>query len=354
MYLTTVERNRRLRRSSVKKLLTVEELDQRFPVQLYSYWCGHRVKNGLSAEGGISASAATKVMKVAAAAASKVELETDIPLTKNSEKNDNDTTFVPQEQTSSSQENDDAIKPINLIHPINTSNTIDTMDTSHDHSLLDLPDSTGDICAICLENLEPNEFIRALSCHHVFHSDCVTPWLTTRRAICPLCKTDFFSPTDSSATSHINGTTSTTATTTTTATLNEHPANYPVSASHSGFHHPHLIYPWDLFTQPSSLPVSTTTASTEHSPPSRFSFWPFHRSQPNQNSPEAVVVANNDAQNHTVSPIPENETGVATNLNFNDSTEVPDHSNIHLSSSWSMRRAWPWFHRSRNPITSPV
>lgn len=53
-------------------------------------------------------------------------------------------------------------------------------------------DSIGDMCAICLDSIEPNDDIRALSCSHVFHDVCITPWLTTRRACCPLCKKDYY------------------------------------------------------------------------------------------------------------------------------------------------------------------
>ena len=32
----------------------------------------------------------------------------------------------------------------------------------------DMPDMSGDLCAICIDNLEPNDEVRALACHHVF------------------------------------------------------------------------------------------------------------------------------------------------------------------------------------------
>jgi hypothetical protein len=53
-------------------------------------------------------------------------------------------------------------------------------------------DSPGDMCAICLDNIEPDSDIRGLTCGHVFHDECITPWLTSRRACCPLCKKDYF------------------------------------------------------------------------------------------------------------------------------------------------------------------
>ncbi|BFZ55965.1 hypothetical protein PYCC9005_003006 [Savitreella phatthalungensis] len=57
-----------------------------------------------------------------------------------------------------------------------------------------LPDdiASGDNCAICIDTLEDEDQIRGLSCGHAFHGTCVDVWLTTRRAICPLCKRDFY------------------------------------------------------------------------------------------------------------------------------------------------------------------
>lgn len=50
---------------------------------------------------------------------------------------------------------------------------------------------TSGTCAICLEVLEDDDIVRGLLCGHVFHSECLDPWLVKRRACCPMCKRDY-------------------------------------------------------------------------------------------------------------------------------------------------------------------
>jgi hypothetical protein len=47
------------------------------------------------------------------------------------------------------------------------------------------------LCAICMDSFEEETYIRPLTCGHIFHSSCVDPWLTKRRASCPLCNKSF-------------------------------------------------------------------------------------------------------------------------------------------------------------------
>jgi hypothetical protein len=45
-------------------------------------------------------------------------------------------------------------------------------------------------CSICIDEFEVGERLRLLPrCKHVFHTECILPWLTERQGCCPLCKT---------------------------------------------------------------------------------------------------------------------------------------------------------------------
>ncbi|KAK2734308.1 hypothetical protein FQN57_001713 [Myotisia sp. PD_48] len=46
-------------------------------------------------------------------------------------------------------------------------------------------------CVVCLEEyIDGESKVMSLPCGHEFHAECITPWLTTRRRTCPICKGD--------------------------------------------------------------------------------------------------------------------------------------------------------------------
>ncbi|KAF8802148.1 hypothetical protein BYT27DRAFT_7341509 [Phlegmacium glaucopus] len=51
-----------------------------------------------------------------------------------------------------------------------------------------------DRCLICLDDYQPEEDIRIMSCRHAFHKTCVDEWLQTGRNNCPACRTTGVTP----------------------------------------------------------------------------------------------------------------------------------------------------------------
>ena len=62
------------------------------------------------------------------------------------------------------------------------------MQTSDKKSKCAISCKGNSTCSICLEDFENGETVRVLDCGHMYHTDCIVPWLTTRHASCPLCK----------------------------------------------------------------------------------------------------------------------------------------------------------------------
>ncbi|XP_038630768.1 E3 ubiquitin-protein ligase RNF128 isoform X2 [Scyliorhinus canicula] len=47
----------------------------------------------------------------------------------------------------------------------------------------------ADSCAVCIDAYKPNDVVRILTCNHIFHKNCIDPWLLEHRT-CPMCKCD--------------------------------------------------------------------------------------------------------------------------------------------------------------------
>ena len=53
----------------------------------------------------------------------------------------------------------------------------------------DIPEEEEERCVICYEEFKNNQFIKRMSCKHLFHSFCIESWFT-RSNLCPLCKAE--------------------------------------------------------------------------------------------------------------------------------------------------------------------
>ncbi|KAK6919685.1 Zinc finger, RING-type [Dillenia turbinata] len=59
-------------------------------------------------------------------------------------------------------------------------------------------DEDGKRCAVCLEDFEAREEVMLTPCNHMFHEDCIVPWVKSHGQ-CPVCRAPFCDNTRSSS-----------------------------------------------------------------------------------------------------------------------------------------------------------
>lgn len=208
------------RRRREKRLMTMDEVNERFPTIKYKTWQGQREAAGLPSEGGVAtapgsragsihlvgsaandqsppgnksdgddvtAQICTLVMPAPPAAAHVVDNETG---TSASVIEAQSMGMLADEKVSVKDKRMSDISEMEQ-----GKDNDDDEEDEHEHPVpAELLKSAGDACAICLDTIEDDDDIRGLTCGHAFHAACLDPWLTNRRACCPLCKKDYYVP----------------------------------------------------------------------------------------------------------------------------------------------------------------
>ncbi|KAG4443630.1 hypothetical protein IFR05_000907 [Cadophora sp. M221] len=214
------------RRRREKKLMTMEEVNERFPLTKYKTWVASRAREGLPTNGGVTAppsrpgsvrdvdgvmpSSPTGTKHSVNTRPDTAGSDRDVTISPainnlggqfGSEQKSMDATVVEKGLASPTVEEQNKLEQVKTTtetinkHPTTTSEDDDEED-DHIHTAVppELLTNPGDSCAICIDTLEDDDDIRGLTCGHAFHAGCLDPWLTSRRACCPLCKADYYTP----------------------------------------------------------------------------------------------------------------------------------------------------------------
>ncbi|KAK9477852.1 hypothetical protein V1514DRAFT_98033 [Lipomyces japonicus] len=282
-----------IRRRREKKVINITQLDERFPVKKYKLWRQERERAGLSSAGGVASRVQSRApsLKLPNGGESSPEvvdtavpeLHANIPTSASAPTDSREKQPVPEPgmattQLSEPQPSVSAVTEDSFVTAKADVEDDDEYDGLRTHPNLhpDLAETSGDSCAICIEQLEDDDNIRGLACGHAFHSSCIVPWMTTRRACCPLCKADYYIPKEPATTDD------------TTANATDLATAHPVFFRGSSAVYPHFYSPRRLDN--SSLPTPVTQNETSSNnwlsrfPRTRLSRLMSSGSQPTENN----------------------------------------------------------------------
>lgn len=211
------------RRRREKKLMSMDEVNEKFPMMKYKSWVASRAQEGLPTHGGISQPPSragslrdadgiiplnkerdsiddTQTTGGASLTRSATHATHEEPVIEHAEKTeptaDASTELLPAEGAAgaAATATTATVAPVRTNSPASDCEHEEEDDQIHDALPPEALESSGDTCAICIDTLEDDDDVRGLTCGHAFHAVCLDPWLTSRRACCPLCKADYYTP----------------------------------------------------------------------------------------------------------------------------------------------------------------
>ena len=220
------------RRRREKKLMPIDEVNEKFPMLKYKTWVASRAQEGLPTRGGVSvpqsrpnsvrdaegtipeaspkerpstdgrpttsATATVTATEPASETATENTEKPPVQSPRHVPKESTSSTVAGLRRTSTDSNRDRDPDSDTTVADKHLSQISHDEDDEDEHIDAALPPeclgTSGDTCAICIDTLEDDDDVRGLTCGHAFHAACIDPWLTTRRACCPLCKADYFTP----------------------------------------------------------------------------------------------------------------------------------------------------------------